>query len=143
MSYSNKKVIVSVIYCSTSQNNNKFDRFLSYFQKFLNDISNSKPSLPVVTGDINSRCSSWWSNDINITEGLNLFSLTSSNGFSQLIHEPTHIQANSFSCTDLVFIDQRNLSMHLFTQTAITKLYTPSLTSIFTTLTIPTISMRL
>ena len=104
--------MVSVIYCSTGQNNNKFDTFLSYFQKFLNDISNRKPSLPVVTGDINLRCSSRWSNDINITEGLILFSLTSSNGFSQLIHEPTHIQANSVSCTDLVFMDQRNLSVN-------------------------------
>ena len=103
--------MVSVIYCSTSQNNNKFDTFLSYFQKFLNDISNRKPSLPIVTVDINSRCSSWWFSDINTTDGLNLFSLTSSNGFSRLIHEPTHIQANSFSCTDLVFTDQRNLSV--------------------------------
>ena len=33
----------------------------------------------------------------------------SSNGFSQLIHEPTHIQSNSSSCIDLVFTDQPNL----------------------------------
>ena len=50
--------------------------------------------------------------DINTTEGLNLFSLMSSNGFPQLIHEPTHIQANSSSCIDLVFTDQPNLSVN-------------------------------
>ena len=50
--------------------------------------------------------------DINTTERLNLFSLMSSNGFSQLIHEPTHIQANSSSCIDLVFNDQPNLSFN-------------------------------
>ena len=47
--------------------------------------------------------------DINTTEGLKLFSITSSNGFSQLIHDPTHIQANSSYCIDLVFTDQPNL----------------------------------
>ena len=78
----------------------------------LNDINNHKPSLSVVTGDFNSRCSSWWSNDINTTEGLKLLSLTSSNGFTQLIHEPTHLQASSSSCIDLVFTDQPNLSVN-------------------------------
>ena len=38
---------------------------------FLNDINYRKPSLLVITGDVNSRCFSWWSNDINTTEGLN------------------------------------------------------------------------
>ena len=41
-----------------------------------------------------------------------LYSLTSSNGFSQLINEPTHIQANSSSCIDLILTDQPNLSMN-------------------------------
>ena len=57
----------------------------------LNDIINRKPSLSVIKGDFNSRCSSWWSDDINTKDGLKLFSLTSSNGFPQLINEPTHI----------------------------------------------------
>ena len=41
-----------------------------------------------------------------------MFSLTSLNGFSQLINEPTHIQANSCSCIDLILTDQPNLSMN-------------------------------
>ena len=36
----------------------------------------------------------------------------SSNGFFQLINEPTHIQANSSSCIDLTFTDQANLSVN-------------------------------
>ena len=102
---SNKKVMVYVIYCSPSQTNDEFEAFLSNFQMLLNDINNRKPSLSVITGDFNSRCSSWWSDDINTKEGLKLFSLTSSNAFSQLINEPTHIQANNFSCIDLTFTD--------------------------------------
>ena len=104
--------MVSVIYHSPSQTNDDFDTFLSNFQMLLNEINNRKPSLSVITGDFNSRCSSWWSNNINTTEGLKLFSLTSSNGFNQIIDEPTHIQAKSTSCIDLIFTDQPNLSVN-------------------------------
>ena len=112
MNHNNKKVLVSVIYRSPSQNHDEFDSFLSNFQKLLQDIENCKPSFSIVTGDFNSRCSSWWPNDINTPEGLKLYSLTCLNGFSQLIHEPTHIQANSSSCIDLIFTDQPKLSVN-------------------------------
>ena len=69
--------MVSVIYRSPSQTNDEVDTFLSNFQMLLNDINNRKPSLSVVTGDFNSRCSSWWSNDINTTEGLKLLTVCS------------------------------------------------------------------
>ena len=78
----------------------------------LNDRNIRKPSLFVVTGDFNSRSSSWWSKDTNTIEGLNLFSLTSSSGFSQLINEPTHIQTNTTSCIDLIFTYQENLCVN-------------------------------
>ena len=127
MNYNNKKVIVSVIYRSPSQSTDEFDSFLSNFENFLNDINKRKPSLSAVTGDFNSRSSSWRSKDTDTIEGLKLFSLISSNRLSQLINEPTHIQANSTSCIDLIFTDQENLSVkilefiHHYTQIVITK----------------------
>ena len=81
-------------------------------EKLLSDINKCKPSLSVITGDFNARSSYWWCKDINTTEGSKLFSLTSSNGFSQLINEPTHIQANSSFCIDLILTDQPNLPMN-------------------------------
>ena len=90
MSYNNKKVLVSVVYRSPSQNKDEFALFLSNFQKLLDKMNSCKPTISIITGDFNSRCSSWWPNDINTKEGLKLFALTSSSGFSQLIHEPTH-----------------------------------------------------
>ena len=95
MDYNNKKVIVSVIYRSPSQNNNEFNLFLSNLEWLLCDINKRKPYLSIITGDFNARSSSWWPKDIDTTKGLKLFSLTSSNGFSQLINEPTHIQGNN------------------------------------------------
>ena len=49
MTGNNKKVMVSVVYCSPSQNNSEFGLFLSYFEKGLSDISNRIPSLSVIT----------------------------------------------------------------------------------------------
>ena len=112
MSCNSKNVMVSVIYRSPNQSNDEFEVFLSNFQMLLDEINNRKPSLSVITGDFNAGCSSWWSNDINTTEGLKLFSSTSSNGLTQIIKEPTHIQTNSSSCIDLIFIDQPNLSVN-------------------------------
>ena len=102
---------MSVIYPSPSQNKNEFELILSNFKIFLSEINQRKISFSVVTGHFNPRSSYWWCEGINTTEGLNLFSLMSSNGFSRLINEPTHIQISS-SCIDLIFTDQPNLSMN-------------------------------
>ena len=112
MIYNNKKVIMSVIYRFPTQNNSEFGLFLSNFEKLLSDISKRKSSLFVITCDFNARFFSWWPKDINTTEGLKSFSLTSSTGFPQLINEPTHMQTSSSSCIDLIFTDQPNLSVN-------------------------------
>ena len=112
MNDNNKKMIVSVIYHSPSQNSREFDSFLLKFEQLLSDICTRKPTVSIITGDFNARSSSWWSDDINTSEGTNFYSLTSSNGFFQLINEPTHIQSNSSSCIDLLFTDQPNLAVN-------------------------------
>ena len=105
-------MIISVIYRSSSQKSNQSELFLCNLENLLSDINKRKSSLSVVTGDFNVRSSSWWCNDLNTTEGSHLYSLTSSNGFSQLINEPTHIQTSNSSCIDLLFTDQPNLSVN-------------------------------
>ena len=112
MDYNNTKVLISAIYRSPNQNKSEFDLFLANLEQLLGEINKRKPYLSIITGDFNARSSSWWSEDINTTEGLNLFSLTSSNGFYQLINEPTHIQGSSASCIDLIFTNQENLSVN-------------------------------
>ena len=44
--------------------------------------------------------------------GTKLFSKTSSDGFQQLINEPTQIQTNGFSCIDLISKDQANVPVN-------------------------------
>ena len=82
------------------------------FEKTFLDINRWKPYLTLVKGDFNARSFSWWSDDINTTEGTKLLSLTSGNWCQQIINEPTHIQRQSSSCIDLIFTDQPNLSVN-------------------------------
>ena len=111
MTYHNKKTIVSEIYRSPSLSNNEFDSLLSNLEKLVNDMSNHKPASSTVTGDFNARSQSWWSNDINATEGSKLLAISSSNGFFQLINESTHIQTNSTPSIDAVFTGKPGLSV--------------------------------
>ena len=108
----NKKILVSVIYRSPSQNNREFNLFLSSFEQLLNEINQRKPMLSIITGDFSARSSSWWAIDSITLEGTSLYSLTSSHSFCQLINEPTHIQRNSSSCIDLIFTDQPSLAVN-------------------------------
>ena len=119
MIYINKKVIVSVIYRSPSQNNDNFHAFISNFQKLISNINKHKPTLSVIAGEFNARSSSWWSNDINTTEESKLYSLTASNGFDQLINESRHIQTKSFPCTGFIFINQLNVSVNFGIQASL------------------------
>ena len=145
MDYNNKKSLVPVIYRSPSQNNEEFDTFLTNFQKLLNEINNLKPPLSIITGDFNARSSQLWSKDINTTEASKLFSGTSSNGFSELINEPTHIQTNSSFCIDLIFTDQSMLSVNSEVHTSLFQncQHKIVLISIFTTPTISTSNIAL
>ena len=69
------------------------------------------PQFILVTGDFNVRSSSWWKNDLTVSEGNQVDAVTLSYGLSQLICEPTHILLNSSSSTDLIFINQNNFIM--------------------------------
>ena len=99
--------------------------FFTNFKILLNEISHHKPSLSIITSNYNARPSQWWFKEINTTEGSKLFSETSSNGFSQLINEPTHIQTNISSCIDLIFTDQPIISKFWSTY-----IFTPNLSSL-------------
>ena len=99
-------------YRSPSQYNSEFELFSSNFEKLTIHVKSRKPYLSVITGDVNPRSSSLWSNDINTAEGTKLFARTSSDGLQQLINEPTHIQKNLSSCTDVILTDQQNMSVN-------------------------------
>ena len=104
----NKKIIISSLYRSPSQNSEEFESFLTNFEHLLSDINSCKSSVSVILGDFNANwwSTSWWSSDIDSLESSKLFSLSTLNGFHQIISEPTYVQRNNSSCIDLIFTDQ-------------------------------------
>ena len=107
-----KTVMISIIYRSPSQNNSELDSFLMNIDHLLSEINKCKPSLPVMICDFDARPRKQWIKDVNTTEGSKLLSLTSSNGFFQLISKLTDIQTNKSPCTGLIFTNQPNLSVN-------------------------------
>ena len=88
----NKKIILSSLYRSPSQSSEEFESFLTNFEHLLSDINAHKRSVSVILGDFNARSTIWWSSDIDSLEGSKIFSLSTLNGFLQIISEHTYAQ---------------------------------------------------
>ena len=76
MDYNNKKIIVSVIYhprAKMLKNLIHFSLTFFIFQKLLNEINSRKPSLSIITGDLNGKSSHWWFKNINTQNDQNYF----------------------------------------------------------------------
>ena len=101
-----KKEYVITLYCSSSQNQSKFEYFLLSLENLLCNIRNKDSAFTTLMSDFNVGPKSWWVHDITNNEGTQTESISLLYGFSQLISEPTHILQNSSSCTDLIFTDQ-------------------------------------
>ena len=108
VSFNNKKGYIAVLYRSTSQNGLEFDTFISSFEKILGDIHSFKSDFSFILGDFNARSNKWWVVDTQTSEGSQIDFLTTSDGFRQIISEPTSILKNS-SCIELIFTDQPSL----------------------------------
>ena len=108
--YENKKCFIVSLYRSPSQTADEFDFFLKEFENIIENISTpSNPNLVMVIGDFNAKSTTWKTDDHDTPEGVDISTLTSSYGLTQLITEPTHILPNSSTCIDLIFSNQPNM----------------------------------
>ena len=73
----------------------------------MNLIKSEQPYVYIILGDFNGRC--WWPEDTDNKWGVEIDSLTSFHGLSQLIDCPTHILPASSSCIDLIFCSLSSL----------------------------------
>ena len=104
-----KKEYVITFYRSPIQNQSEFEHFLLSLENLLCNIRSKCPAFTILLGDFNARSKSWWVHNITNNKGIQIESISSLYGFSQLISEPAQILQNSSSCTDLIFTDQPNL----------------------------------
>ena len=110
VSLQNSNGYTRVVYTSPRQDVFEFENFLSYFEKNTPCNTTSCNSLfTIILGDINGGSSIWWTRDKTTIEGSQLESLTTVNGFHQLISQPVHRLLQISSCIYLTFTDQPNL----------------------------------
>ena len=103
--YNNRKCIMGSLYRSPSHNNEEFNFFMREFETILENISDpGNPNLIFVVGDFNAKLSNWKTDDPDTHEGIEIDSLTSSYGLTQIISSPTHILPNSSTCIDPFFL---------------------------------------
>ena len=76
-------------------------------------VSKKNPFLIVVLGDFSAKLSQWYDKDSNTSEGISIENITPQFRLHQIT---THILENSFSCIDLIFTSQPNLSVQSGTQ---------------------------
>ena len=84
----------SPLYRSPSQPQDEFDIFLINIEQLISDIITKNPLFVIITAYFNVRSSNWWKNDLSTFEGIQVDSLTTFFGLSQIISDATHIFPN-------------------------------------------------
>ena len=109
LEYRGKKCLLMSLYRSPSQSSDEFSTFIQNFETTMNLVEAEQPYIYLILGDFNGRCSNWWPEDVDNKCGVEIDSLTSFHGLSQLIDCPTHILPQSSTCIDLIFCSLNSL----------------------------------
>ena len=106
----NSKCFVTCVYRSPNQTEDELENFLSELERTCSSIALESPLCSFVTGDLNAKCTNWWDDGTNNNCGLELYTMSTLLGYSQLINVPTNFEPNKNpSCIDLIFASQPNL----------------------------------
>ena len=86
--------------------------FITELELLVSKNKLEKPYVMLFAGDFNAHSKSWYADGDTNSEGIQLDTLFSDLGLSQLISEPTHTRENcNPTCIDLILTDQPNLIM--------------------------------
>ena len=98
-----EKCFFTCLYRSPSQSHEELKSFSLNLDLLLSNINNQHPACSIVIGDFNAKFSKCCTTDKNNTAGLEIDSITTAAGYSQMINKPTHFINESSSCIDLIF----------------------------------------
>ena len=104
-----KKLFLSVNYRRHHKNIEELATFMENFENSITLMKTESPYCSIHIGDFNCRQKSWWDGDNDDAPGNLLNEIITSENFSQLVSEPTHIIGPHRSCIDLVLTDQPNI----------------------------------
>ena len=97
------------LYPSFSQPSDIFDQFADDLELTLHEVANHNPFLTVILAEFNVKSENRYKHDKTSYEGSKIDALTSQFGLQQIIKEPTHILAESFSFIDLIITSCQDL----------------------------------
>ena len=107
----NSKCFVTCLYRSPSQTADEIDNLYLYgFERICDSIALESPFCSFIVGDLNAKCTNWWTRGANNLCGTELYNLSTLLGYSQIIKDPTNFEPNKNpTCIDLIFTSQPNL----------------------------------
>ena len=112
--FGHKKIFFIVLYRNPFYKSDtpEFMNFITELELLVSKIKLEKPYVMLFAGDFNAHSKSWYADGDTNSEGIQLDTLFSDLGSSQLISEPTHTRDNcNPTCIDLTLTDQPNLIM--------------------------------
>ena len=89
--FNNKNCFFTCFYRSQSQSHEELESFCSNLDFLLFNRNDQHPACSIVIGDFNAKCSKECITDKENTAGLEVDSITTTAGYSQMINKPTHI----------------------------------------------------
>ena len=110
LSCNNQKCFLISLYLSPIQSANEFQFFLKELE-----IINDNVCIPcnsnfcIIVNDFNAKLSNWKPDHPDTIEGIEILTMTSSYGLTQIIFDSTHILPISSPFIDLLFTNQPNL----------------------------------
>ena len=113
-----QKCFSSCLYSSPSKSHEELESFCYNLDSILSNINDQHLAFSIATGNFNAKCSKWCSTNKNNTAGLELDSITTTAGYSQIINKPTQFITESSSGIDLIFFSNtsfvKNCGSELF-----------------------------
>ena len=101
---------MSCIYRSPNETEEETEAFCQTFETTCSNIALENPIGSFIPGDLNAKCTNWWSNGINNSCGLLLDDISTLYNYTQLIRESTNFEPQKNpSCIDHIFTTQPNL----------------------------------
>ena len=123
----NSKCIITCVYRSPNQTADEVNTFISNFEQVCSNIALESPYCSIIVGDLNAKCTNWWTRGTNNLCGLELYNLSTLLGYAQLINESTNFEPNkSPTCIDIIFTNQPNLVFESGVQPSLYSYYVSS-----------------
>ena len=107
LSYGNHRIyercFLTCLHRSANRKREQFRSCCHSLHILMNNINSLNPSISIITGDFNGKCSKWYSFDTSDNIGKELDTITSTSGYTQIIDKPTYFTNHSSSCIYLIF----------------------------------------